>query len=269
MACVADLHALPFVDIACAVAPCAAPESPPGYAGDAAALAGTLERLGIAGACPSSAISWFYGVAEGNRQLLDQLQPFPALQPAWMVAPHHTGEMPPPGDLLVQMARAGVRLAKIPVHETNFYTTVLDLDLYGGLLDALAERRVPLLLDFLTFNHDDAIAVRTVLSRWPALPVLLKFPKMANEERVLYALWERFDNLHVVLSGYQLLGGIEKAVCRFGPRAFVFGSNYPVFTPLQSMLHLIYCDLPAEDKRLIAGDTARALMAKANLEVTA
>lgn len=56
MACVADLHALPFVDIACAVAPCAAPESPPGYAGDAAALAGTLERLGIAGACPSSAI---------------------------------------------------------------------------------------------------------------------------------------------------------------------------------------------------------------------
>jgi len=49
-------------------------------------------------------------------------------------------------------------------------------------------------------------------------------------------------------------------------RAFVFGSNYPYFTPLQSMLHLIYSEIAEEDKRLIAGDTVRGLLRK---EVTA
>jgi len=256
---------LPFLDVACVIGPYVNPESPPGYEGTAAGLVRKMDELGIAEACPSSITASFYCVDEGNRELLQAIEPYPQLHAAWLVAPHHTGEMLRADQLLARMA-SGMSLAKIYVDETNFYSTVLDLDIYAEVLDALAASRTPLLLDYTNFTHEQTFTLRTLLARWPQLPVLLKFPKVANEERVLYYLWEKFENLHVVLSGYQLLGGIEKAVARFGARAFVFGSNYPYFTPLQSMLHLIYSEIAEEDKRLIAGDTVRGLLRK---EVTA
>jgi len=251
---------LPFLDVACVIGPYANPESPPGYEGNVAGLVRKMEELGIAEACPSSITASCYCMDEGNRKLLQEIEPYPQLHPAFLVAPDHTGEMPSATELVSRMP--AMSLAKMLVDEVHFYTPVLDVELYGEVFDALAESRTPLLLDYTNFFHEHTFRLRELLKGWPDLPVLLKFPKLACEERVLYYLWEKFENLHVVLSGYQLLGGIEKAVERFGARAFVFGSNYPYFTPLQSMLHLIYCELSDEDKRLIAGDTVRGLLRK-------
>ena len=255
---------LPFLDAACVIGPYANPGSPPGYEGNVEGLVRKMEELGIAEACPSSLIASCYCIDEGNRELLQAIAPYPQLHPAFLVAPPHTGEMPPVDQVLAQMPP--MSLAKMLVDEVQFFTPVLDVELYGKVFDTLAASRTPLLLDYTNFFHEHTFRLRELLKGWPQLPVLLKFPKLACEERVLYYLWEKYENLHVVLSGYQLLGGIEKAVERFGARAFVFGSNYPYFTPLQSMLHLIYCELSDEDKRLIAGDTVRGLLRK---EVTA
>jgi hypothetical protein len=260
------MNQLPFLDVACVIGPYANPGSPPGYEGNVEGLVRKMDELGIAEACPSSVTASFYGVDDGNRELLKAIEPYPQLHPAWLVAPDHTGEMPSAEELTARMARGSIGLAKMFVDEIQFFTPLLDLDLFGEVFEALAAGRTPLLLDYANFTHEHTFSLRALLARWPGLPVLLKFPKVAHEERVLYYLWEKYDNLHVVLSGYQLLGGIEKAVERFGARAFVFGSNYPYFTPLQSMLHLIYCELSEEDKRLIAGDTVRGLLRK---EVTA
>jgi len=251
---------LPFLDAACVIGPYANPESPPGYEGNVAGLALKMAELGIVEACPSSITASFYCVDEGNQELLQAIEPYPQLHPVFLVAPNQTGEMPPPDQLLAKMPT--MSLAKMLVDEVQFYTPLIDVELYGEVFDALAASRTPLLLDYANFFHEHTFRLRELLKGWPQLPVLLKFPKVACEERVLYYLWEKFENLHVVMSGYQLLGGIEKVVERFGARAFVFGSNYPYFTPLQSMLHLIYCELSDGDKRLIAGDTVRGLLRK-------
>lgn len=254
------MNHLPFLDVACVIGPYANPGSPPGYEGNVEGLVRKMEELGIAEACPSSVTASFYCIDEGNRELLQAIAPYPQLHPAFLVAPDHTGEMPPINQVLAQMP--AMSLAKMFVDEIQYYTTVLDVEMFGEVFDALAASRTPLLLDYTNFFHEHTFRLRELLKGWPDLPVLLKFPKLACEERVLYYLLEKFKNLHLVLSGYQLLGGIEKAVERFGARAFVFGSNYPYFTPLQSMLHLIYCELSDEDKRLIAGDTVRRLLRK-------
>jgi len=258
------MNQIPFLDVACIIGPYANPESPPGYEGNVEGLVRKMEELGITEACPSSITASFYSIEEGNLELLQAIAPYHQLHPAFLVAPDQTGEAPPAEQLLAQIPAMG--LAKMLVDEVQFYTPLIDVELYGEVFDALTASRTPLLLDYANFFHEHTFRLRELLKGWPQLPVLLKFPKLACEERVLYYLWEKFTNLHVVLSGYQLLGGIEKAVERFGARAFVFGSNYPFFTPLQSMLQLIYCELSDEDKRLIAGDTARGLLRK---EVTA
>lgn len=254
------MNQLPFLDAACVIGPYANPGSPPGYEGNVDGLVRKMGELGIVEACPSSLTASCYCIDEGNRELLQAIAPYPQLHPAFLVASDHTGEMPPADRLIAQMP--AMSLAKILVNEVHFYTTALDVELFGEVFDALAASRTPLLLDYASFFPEHTFSLRELLKGWPGLPVLLKFPKLACEERVLYYLWEKFENLHVVLSGYQLLGGIEKAVERFGARAFIFGSNYPYFTPLQSMLHLIYCELSDEDKRLIAGDTMRRLLRK-------
>jgi hypothetical protein len=259
----AALHSLPFLDATCAIGHNPAPLIPAGSDVSATALLKKMDQLGIAEACPYSAVAAHYAIMEGNRQLVREIGGRRRLHPVWIAAPHHTGEVPPPRELLREMTAGGVRAVKMIFHSDNGYLDGLDAFLCRELFDALAERRIPLMLDFYSFGQDDAAAVRETLQTWPELPVVLTFPKLGKEERLLYALWERFRNLHVTLGGYQVLGGIEKAVARFGAGAFVFGSQYPHFTPLQSMLQLIYSEISTADKRRIAGDTMRALLAQA------
>ena len=56
------------------------------------------------------------------------------------------------------------------------------------------------------------------------------------------------------------MGTLEKIVERFGPERVVYGSRYPYFTPLQSMLQIIYAGIDEEAKRKIAGDNMRSLL---------
>jgi predicted TIM-barrel fold metal-dependent hydrolase len=86
---------------------------------------------------------------------------------------------------------------------------------------------------------------------------------MENEARVLCCLLERYRNLRVSLRGWQTLGGIEELVRLFGVGSLVFGSNFPHFTPLQSMLHLIYSEISEEDRQRVAGDNMRDLLRQA------
>ena len=43
----------------------------------------------------------------------------------------------------------------------------------------------------------------------------------------------------------------------------MYGSRHPHFTPLQTMLQVIYADVDEPAKRAIAGDTLRGLLAEA------
>jgi predicted TIM-barrel fold metal-dependent hydrolase len=132
-----------------------------------------------------------------------------------------------------------------------------------GLLDQLAANHVPLIIDLCDRKSVENRDLAELLRAWPELPVILSFPKMENEARILCCLLERYHNLRVSLRGWQTLGGIEEFVRLFGAGAIVFGSNYPYFTPLQSMLHVIYSEISEVDKKRVAGDNMRELLQKA------
>ena len=254
------MHPLNFLDVNCSIGPWH--NMPPAANTSAQGLLAKMDDLGVAEACPFHAVARDHSLAEGNRALLDETKGNDRLHPVWTVSPHHTGECPSPSDLLGQLAESGARLARVSFG-TSQYVPHLDLFLFGSLFDALAEAQIPL-----TLGYDDIAAaswpeIHDALSRWPGLRIILSIPKVTFHDRYFYALWDKFDTFYVELSGYQVLGGIEAVTERFGPGRLVFGSRYPHFSPLQSMLQIIYAEVDEEVKRGIAGETVRGMMRNA------
>jgi predicted TIM-barrel fold metal-dependent hydrolase len=142
----------------------------------------------------------------------------------------------------------------------------LDVCLLAELFDHLAPCRTPVFIDCLDTLEQAATAqLRELLDHWPTLPVIVGFPKVEHDDRRLYCLWERSAQFHLELSGYQTLGAIEAVTQRFGPDRLVFGSKSPYFTPLQSMLQVIYSRIDETAKCAIAGGTLRRLLAEVKL----
>lgn len=253
------VHPLNFLDVNCSIGPWAnrAPDADVSAAG----LLRSMDELGIAEACPFHAVARDHCLAEGNAALIDETRGSERLHPVWVVSPHHTAECPAPSELLASMKANRVRLARVSFGSAH-YVPRLDLFLFEPLLDALADARIPLIL-----SYEDAAAVAwpeivEALSKWPGLRIILATAKTTFHDRYFYALWERFDSFYVELSGYQVLDGIELVTKRFGPERLVYGSRYPHFTPLQSMLQVVYSEVDDATKRSIAGDTVRRMIAE-------
>lgn len=227
------------------------------------ALTGLLEtmtRLGIAEACPASSTAAIRPASDNNQEMAARMAAFDRLHPAWVIACHHTAEAPRPEQMVREMKNAGVRMARAVLGSDDGYFGALRVFQIEGLAELLAANHVPLMLDFHDRNEVGSRELSELLSLWPELPLILSFPKLESEDRLLYCLLERHRNLRVSLSGYQLLGGIEKLVKLFGARVPLFGSNYPHFTPLQGMLQVIYSEISDEDKKRVAGDNMRELL---------
>ena len=257
------LHPLNFLDANCGVGPYYNP--PPGHNWSADGLLRKMDELGIAEACPVALMGRDYDPWEANQWLVENLPASERLHPVWVAATHHTGEFPSPERLLAEMSQHGVRMLRLFLYPPLSYLDKLDLPILGELFDALDQHRVPLLLDCSDPLLLHAAELEPVLGGWPHMPLILSLPKVVQNERWFYYLWERYDNFYLDLPGYQVLGGIEAIVGRFGPRRLIYGSRYPYFTPAQSMLQLIYSEVGGPAKKAIAGDTLRGLLAEVRL----
>ena len=254
------MHSLNFLDINCSIGPWH--NMPPGADTSAQGLLAKMDDLGIAEACPVHAVARDHNLVEGNGALLDEANANDRLHPVWTVSPHHTGECPTPNDLVQQMQSNGVRLARVSFGSCQ-YVPRLDLFVFESLLDTLAGARIPLVLGYEDIGAVAWPEIHEALCRWPGLRIILSVSKVTFHDRYFYALWDKLDTFYVELSGYQVLGGIEAVTERFGPDRLVFGSRYPHFSPLQSMLQVSYAEVDEEVKRGIAGETVRRIMRNA------
>jgi predicted TIM-barrel fold metal-dependent hydrolase len=219
-----------------------------------------MEALGIAEACAFALGSYGAEPHAGNEQLVDALADEPRLHPVWVLGPHQCGEFPEPRRLAQELARNGVRMVRIPCGALTMQKR-LDLVLFRDVFAALAPCRVPIMIDCLdSLDQVSTGELETLLGEWTGCPLILTFPKLEQHDRMFYYLWEKFDHFYVEISGYQTLGAIEEVTKRFGSNRLVYGSKYPHFTPLQTMLQVIYSDVAADVKRDLAGNTVRRLL---------
>lgn len=256
------MHELNFLDVNCCLGPYYNP--PPGLDWSAAGLLARMDDLGIAEACVAPLMGRDYDPWMSNLWLNDSVPPSPRLYRVWTAANHHSGEYPAPDELVEEMRRHDVRMLRLFLYAEAFVGG-LDVPIFGELFDALAQHRVPLLLDCSSSVTLGAAELEPVLKGRPEMPVILSVSKIVQHDRWFYYLWERYANFYVDLPGYQCLGGTEAIVDRFGPDRLLFGSRYPYFTPMQSMLQIVYADIDDEAKRAIAGGTARRLLSEVTL----
>ena len=203
---------------------------------------------------------------EGNARLLDAVAGKPRLHPPWVALPPGTrDEQPDPADFVAAMRRNKVAALYLLTGQYRYNLTDWCLD---ELLEPLAEARVPVVIcpdeiarGAARQDQTDWPGVVALCRRWPSLPVIVSEWRVRRSQRLIYRALDACENLHVELSGYYLYRGIEYITERWGSRRLIFGSNWPTFGHGQTLAVVARAEVSDHDKRNIAGDNMRRLMA--------
>lgn len=236
------------------------PRRPPDAPEDVDALCRTMDEYGIDRALVTHTYAKWHTPAMGNGMLMREIAGNARLGPCWVVLPAATGEVPPEDEQVAQLLAAGARAARLcPVaHRLSLEPWEVD-----RLLGALAERRVPLLLDMDNAHWSEARPWRFVewaCRTFPQLRLVLLREPQANL-RTLYSLLDRAPNLVVETSYFQAHDGIAAVAERWGAGRLVFGTGLPVWDPSLPVTGLTYAGLSPQDLGAVAGGTLRTLMA--------
>lgn len=233
-----------------------------GRAPTAQSLLAEMDRLEVQEAAVYHIVARQHAPATGNQRVLSELAGHGRLHPVWVVLPSHTGEVPPPDELIAELAANDVGIVRMfPAFEAGSHRFALRDWVVGDLLGALEDAAIPLLLDFGLFRRreppwDD---IAEVCTNHPRLAVILVDVQGRNN-RTLYPLLERFPGLLVQTAGFNVHRGIEDFTSRFGARRLVFGSGFPIGSMGAARFQLERADISVEDKGLIGSGNIRALM---------
>jgi predicted TIM-barrel fold metal-dependent hydrolase len=239
-----------FFDCNAQIGRAGAPE--PGAIMTPAETCDALKACGISRALACHALSREWHPAEGNRQVLHDIAGLP-LEPAWVAMPAHTGEMPRPREFVSEMRASGVGGVRIFPVLHGWRTTEWCA---GELFSAFEDEGVPVFVELAQISWEEAAEI---LSHHPTLNLVV-LRTSYRCDRVLYPLLERYPRLAIESGGYQVTGGIEALVNRFGPACLVFGAGVPFVDPGAAVAQLTYADIPEEDKAAIASGNLADLL---------
>jgi len=228
-------------------------------------LLAEMDHYGIAEALVVGSLSREHHPLDGNAQALDVAAADRRLHPAWAALPPGAGEQPEPPEMLDQMRRC--RVGALFLFTGQYRLSLADWCV-DELLEPMAEAGVPVVIcpdeigpncpaqDQTNWNE-----VVALCRRWPSLPVIVSEFRIRRTQRVLYRALDACPNLRVELSGYWLHRGTEYVTSRWGAERLIFGSNWPQFGPHMTLATLACAEIDDADKRLIAGDNLRRLIA--------
>jgi predicted TIM-barrel fold metal-dependent hydrolase len=233
----------------------------PGAYRSAESLLSGMDRVGIDEALVYAAASAQGEAAMGNAWLMDQLAQRPRLHSCWVVMPEHTGELPPPAELVALMRRQNVHAARLypkRIGPLRRYT-------YSSLLAALATDGIVTFLD-LELGHYashleqiDWDGLDWALAEFRDLPLVIVRAGQALD-RTLLPFIDQHSNLYIETSYYIGGGGLERLNRRIGPERLLFGTGMPLYAPGPAITLLTYSGLSESDKRLVGGDNLRSLL---------
>lgn len=226
----------------------------------AAELQDVLDYLRVDGAIVYHAYAHEIHPSIGNEQLMVELDGHPRLMPSWVVFPHFTGEMPPAEELVDGMLGRGVRVARLlPGYDGHRFS--MEPWCAGPLLQALATRRLPTIIDFMFFRRDDPDwkLLYDLCRRYPSLPIIISgWSGLAS--RSFYALCQECPNLYLDTSRYALFRGTEAFCQNVGARHLIYGSGLPRVAPGVPMTSITHAFISDEEKEMIAAGNLERLL---------
>ncbi|MDF2670334.1 MAG: hypothetical protein K0R67_2640 [Paenibacillus sp.] len=212
-----------------------------------------LDRSGIAGALVYHGMAKSHSPAYGNRLLAGELAKSTRLFGCWVGLPDQMGDFASPEKLLAEMKENGIKALKIFPNSHQFDP---DKRTAGRLFDALAEERIPLLIDG---GEATFAQLAGILRDHPELTVLLQGQSWSQERR-LFPIMDEFEKLCIEFSALQSNAIIETAYERYGASRLFFGSGMPRKSPGAARALIDYAQIPEAAKKLIAGGNLAALL---------
>lgn len=228
-------------------------------------LLADMDHFGVHEAMVLDCLSWEFSPKDGNPRIVDLVKDHPRLHPAWVGLPAGSDETPPADELVPLMRRHGVAMLFLLPRQYRFPLADWAVD---DMLAPLAESRVPVCISYDEVGPNAGVTDQTdwneviaLCRRFPTLPVIVGENRMRRSMRTVYRAMGACGNLHLELSGYWLHRGIEYLAGRFGAQRLIFGSNWPALGVGATLAPVSSADLNDADKRNIAGDNLRRLVA--------
>lgn len=223
---------------------------------DLDALLSYMERYAIVGGIATHNAALSEDPYAANKELLDQIEGQERLWGGVVL----TTELPSGyarwGDYLDWALSKGARLVRLFPKSHRFS---LERWCSGALLDAVAERHMPLALWHIEAGWS---AIKMLCETYPDLPMIVEGrpQKILYHNRLFYPLLERYQNLHLELHNLNVYLGIEDIVDRFGATHLVFGSCLPFNDPNTAQMMVTAARIGEEAKRRIAHGNLRSLL---------
>ena len=211
-------------------------------------LLGRMKEYSIEKALVMHSMAKEHDAPTGNRRLMEEIRGHENLIPVWALLPHYTGEMDEPGALTDRMVREGVKAAAM-FPSAGMHNFSMKRWSAGPLLDALAERRIPLILGAEQLGGMEGLGEFAM--EYPKLTIIATGAGYRSD-RILYPLMERTKNLCIETSTYKSYFGLQEFVSRFGAERLIFGSGMPAIDPAASVSIVTWSGLSKEQQELIA-----------------
>ncbi len=224
-------------------------------------LLAAMDRSGIERALVWHVLQRDYAVPTGNKLLAEAIAGHrDRLTGCWSIMPPQTGEMPAHEELFAKMAEANVRaLRAFP--DRNRY--LLRAESCGPLLEAMVERRIPLILSMQ--GGVSWQAAYDLLAAYPDLVCILADTGLWGTDRFFRPLIESYERVYLELSEYIVDGGIEAFVESYGAKRMLFGTAFPKWDHGGVMLMLRHAEVAEEARQAIAAGNLERILAEARL----
>jgi uncharacterized protein len=192
----------------------------------------------------------------GNAVLAQEIAGQPRLVGTWAILPPQTGELTPAPEFFHAMAEANVRALWAWPTDHRY---MLDRVTFGGFLDEVAERRIPL---FIPGDWD--LAYR-VLAQYPRLTLVVTAHGPWGNDRYFRPLMEQYPSFHIDISRYELDCGLRDLVSKYGAGRLLYGSAFPQAPMGGPRLMVAQAEIDEASRRDIAGGNLRRLLREVEL----
>ncbi len=179
----------------------------------------------------------------------------------WCILPEQCGELPPLDEFFACMADNRIGALTLQPFAHRWVPCRLTI---GKLMDAAAERRIPILLNAFAQKWNELYAF---LGEFPDnICIYVERCGKWGTDRCIRPLLEHYKHFYFETAGYWVPEGIRDLAERYGAGRILYGSNFPQFNQGSSMLQLKHSGLDAESVARIAGGNLERLIKGAQLK---
>ena len=229
---------------------------------DAAELIAEMDYFGIDKALVRHGNFAMLGAPGGNRDLVRLMEADEArrLYGVWCVLPSQCRELPEPEQLFREMKELRISALTLMPDDHLFVACRLTV---GKLMDAAAERRVPV---FMEAVGNDWRNLYAFIAEFPRNRFIIadRYGKWGHD-RQIRPLLENYESVYFCTTGYWVPEGIRDLTALYGPERILYGSGFPRYDQGSGMLQLKHSGLAEAEIAKIAGKNLEKLLSEAQL----